>query len=141
MLLLLLLSCFSCVRLLCDPIDSSPPGSSVPGILQARTLEWVVISFSIINHTSIKKKLKQDPFYLLFCQRLLSSVWYWGGSRGLDTQLEEVSSSESNLINIKFLSNLHLHPTGIYPIAILQKYTKTHLKVKIFITAFLINWK
>ena len=31
---------------LCDPIDGSPPGSPVPGILQARTLEWVVISFS-----------------------------------------------------------------------------------------------
>ena len=32
---------------LCNPIDSSPPGSSVPGILQARTLEWVAISFSL----------------------------------------------------------------------------------------------
>ena len=31
---------------LCDPIDSSPPGSPIPGILQARTLEWVAISFS-----------------------------------------------------------------------------------------------
>ena len=31
---------------LCDPIDGSPPGSAVPGILQARTLEWVAISFS-----------------------------------------------------------------------------------------------
>ena len=31
---------------LCDPIDGSPPGSPIPGILQARTLEWVVISFS-----------------------------------------------------------------------------------------------
>ena len=31
---------------LCDPIDGSPPGSLVPGILQARTLEWVAISFS-----------------------------------------------------------------------------------------------
>ena len=31
---------------LCDPIDSSPPGCPVPGILQARTLEWVAISFS-----------------------------------------------------------------------------------------------
>ena len=31
---------------LCDPIDGSPPGSSVPVILQARTLEWVAISFS-----------------------------------------------------------------------------------------------
>ena len=35
----------SCLTL-CDPIDRSPPGSSVPGILQARTLEWVAISFS-----------------------------------------------------------------------------------------------
>ena len=43
--LLLLLSCVSRVRL-CDPIDSSPPGASIPGILQARTLEWVAISFS-----------------------------------------------------------------------------------------------
>ena len=32
---------------LCDSIDGSPPGSPVPGILQARTLEWVVIAFSI----------------------------------------------------------------------------------------------
>ena len=43
--LLLLLSRFSRVRL-CDPIDGSPPGSAIPGILQARTLEWVAISFS-----------------------------------------------------------------------------------------------
>ena len=44
-LLLLLLSCFSRVRL-CDPIDGSTPGSTVLGILQARTLEWVAVSFS-----------------------------------------------------------------------------------------------
>ena len=35
----------SCLTL-CDPIDSSPPGSFIPGILQARTLEWVAISLS-----------------------------------------------------------------------------------------------
>ena len=35
----------SCLTL-CDPIDCSPPGSPIPGILQARTLEWVAISFS-----------------------------------------------------------------------------------------------
>ena len=45
LLLLLLLSRFSPVWL-CNPIDSSPPGSPIPGILQARTLEWVAISFS-----------------------------------------------------------------------------------------------
>ena len=34
---------------LCDPIDGSPPGSPIPGILQARTLEWVAISFSKVS--------------------------------------------------------------------------------------------
>ena len=33
---------------LCDPRDGSPPGSPVPGILQARTLEWIAISFSMV---------------------------------------------------------------------------------------------
>ena len=48
-------SCQSCPTL-CDPIDSSPAGSSVPGILQARTLEWVAISFS--NAWKWKVKVK-----------------------------------------------------------------------------------
>ena len=48
--------------LLCDPIDSSPPSSPVPGILQARTLEWVAISFS--NAWKWKVKVKS-----------LSRVW------------------------------------------------------------------
>ena len=41
---------------LCDPIDGSPPGSPVPGILRARTLEWVAISFS--NAWKWKVKVK-----------------------------------------------------------------------------------
>ena len=45
----------SCLTL-CDPIDGSPPGSPVPGILQARTLEWVAISFS----TAWKWKVKSE---------------------------------------------------------------------------------
>ena len=44
---------------LCDPIDSSPWGSPVPGILQARTLEWVAISFS--NAWKWKVKVKSSP--------------------------------------------------------------------------------
>ena len=36
--------------ILCDPIDGRPPGSSVPGILQARTLEWVAIAFSTVKN-------------------------------------------------------------------------------------------
>ena len=41
---------------LCDPIDGSPPGSPVPGILQARTLEWVAISFSNAWQWKVKVK-------------------------------------------------------------------------------------
>ena len=41
---------------LCDPIDGSPPGSPVPGILQARTLEWVAVSFSSVMPSSLSKE-------------------------------------------------------------------------------------
>ena len=41
---------------LCDRIDGSPPGSPVPGILQARTLEWVAISFSNARKWKVKVK-------------------------------------------------------------------------------------
>ena len=53
---------------LCNPIDGSPPGSPVPGILQARTLEWVAISFS--NAWKWKVKVKS-----LSRTRLLATPW------------------------------------------------------------------
>ena len=53
---------------LCDPKDGSPPGSPVPGILQARTLEWVAIAFS--NAWKWKVKVKS-----LSCVRLLATPW------------------------------------------------------------------
>ena len=53
---------------LCDPIDGSPPGSAIPGILQARPLEWVVISFS--NAWKWKMKVK-----LLSCVWLFATPW------------------------------------------------------------------
>ena len=53
---------------LCDPIDSSPPGSAIPGILQARTLEWVAISFSIAWKWKVKVKS-------LSRIRLLATPW------------------------------------------------------------------
>ena len=52
---MLLLSHFSSGRL-CDPWDSSPPGSPIPGILQARTLEWVAISFPNAWKQTVKVK-------------------------------------------------------------------------------------
>ena len=53
---------------LCDPIDGSAPGSPVPGILQARTLEWVAISFC--NAWKWKGKVKS-----LSCVQLLATPW------------------------------------------------------------------
>ena len=53
---------------LCDPIDGSPPGSSVPGILQARTLEWVAISFSNAWKGKVKVKSRSRV-------PLLSTPW------------------------------------------------------------------
>ena len=53
---------------LCNPIDGSPPGSPVPGILQARTLEWVAISFSNAWKWKVKVKL---PSHV----RLLATPW------------------------------------------------------------------
>ena len=53
---------------LCDPIDGSPPGFPVPGILQARTLEWVAISFS--NAWKWKVKVKS-----LSCVWLFTTSW------------------------------------------------------------------
>ena len=54
---------------LCDPIDGSPPGSPVPGILQARTLEWVAISFFQCMKVKSESEVTQscltlsDPMY------------------------------------------------------------------------------
>ena len=53
---------------LCNPTDGSPPGSSVPGILQARILEWVAISLS--NAWKWRVKVKS-----LSCDRLLATPW------------------------------------------------------------------
>ena len=57
----------SCLTL-CDPIDGNPPGSAIPGILQARTLEWVAISFS--NAWKWKVKVKSPS-------RVWPSVTTW----------------------------------------------------------------
>ena len=79
---------------LCDPIDGSAPGFSVPGILQAGTLEWVAISFSHAWQWKVKVKS-------LSCVQLVATPWiaayqsppsmgfsrqeYWSGMPSLDT--------------------------------------------------------
>ena len=46
---------------LCDPTDGSPPGTTVPGILQVRTLEWIAISFSNAGKWKVKVKSQSSP--------------------------------------------------------------------------------
>ena len=53
---------------LCDPIDGSPPGPAIPGILQARTLEWVAVSFSNAWKWKVKVKLLSRVW-------LLATLW------------------------------------------------------------------
>ena len=72
---------------LCDPIDSSPPGSPVPGILQARILEWVAISFSKAWKWKMKEVVQscptQQPPWTAACQAPPSMGFsrqeYWVG--------------------------------------------------------------
>ena len=56
---------------LCDPIDSSPPGSPVPGILQARILEWVAISFSNAWRWKVKVKTLSHVWLRPYCVPIL----------------------------------------------------------------------
>ena len=69
---------------LCDPIDSSPPGSPIPGILKARTLEWVAVSFS--NAWKGSRSVVSDSYRphglqptRLLCPWDFSRQEYWSG--------------------------------------------------------------
>ena len=86
----------SCLTL-CDPIDGSPPGSPVPGILQARTLEWVAIAFSSAWKWKVKVKS-------LCHVRLLATPWTSAHqappSTGCDGGIDVIFSSVCCLIVI-----------------------------------------
>ena len=108
---------------LCDPIDSSPPGSPVPGILQARTLEWVAISFSNAGKWKVKGKslsrvwLFVTPWtaaYLAPPSMGLSRQEYWSGvplpSPVAVTRNGQMSVGNSILWNIIQLLKNELNP-------------------------------
>ena len=104
---------------LCDPIDGSPPGSPVPGILQARTLEWVAIVFS--NTWKWKVKVKSlSPIWLLATPWTaahqappsmgFSRQEYWSGLPLLLQYLQQIRQSHRKLTSLrKILCPWKLH--------------------------------
>ena len=65
----------SCLTL-CDPIDGSPPGSSVPGILQARTLEWVARMNGLVRTKSLSGSKFQEVYSLKRESRFKSQFFH-----------------------------------------------------------------
>ena len=91
-------------RTLCDPINGSPPGFAIPGILQARTLEWVAISFS--NASKWKAKVKSLSHVLLLatpmdCSLAGSSVHGIFQARVLEWGASSFSSKFYKIIGIR----------------------------------------
>ena len=111
---------------LCDPIDGSPPGSTIPGILQARTLEWVAISFS--NAWQWKVKVKS-----LSRVRLLATPWTAAyqapPSMGFSRQ-EYWSGVPPELLKFTQLNNGVTRMTPVYLIA--------QLDIMLYINAWLL---
>ena len=117
----------SCLTL-CDPIDISPPGSAVPGILQARTLEWVAIFFS--NEGKCKVKVKSLSHVRLFTtpwtaayQAPLSMGFsrqeYWSGVPLPSLMFIWLSTNSplsfaSHMSSVKFLLAHNLSPNIFY---------------------------
>ena len=108
-------SCQSCLTL-CNPIDGSPPGSSVHGILQARTLEWVAISFSSTWKWKVKVKslspvqLFKTPWTVTYQappSMGFSRQEYWSGLPLPSPTLSMRPESQTTHEMVPPLSNLH----------------------------------
>ena len=120
---------------LCNPIDGSPPGSPVPAILQARTLEWVAISFS--NAWKWKVKVKS-----LSRARLLATPWtaayqappsmgfsrqeYWSGVPLPSPILLKVGPNNMMLMQSKIYSEVHSTKIVSFSLTELRSPQKTN---------------
>ena len=111
---------------LCNPTDGSPPGSPVPGILQARTLEWVAISFSNAWKWKVKVKSLSHVRLLrlhgLQPTRLLHPWDFPGKSTGVGRQCLLRQSSGVNIKSILSLALLWWHSlsSNLYSVTFLS---------------------
>ena len=135
-MLMLLLSHFSRVRL-CDPIDGSPPGSPVPGILQARTLEWVAISFS--NAGKWKAKVKSLSLVQLF-----STPWTAAYQAPHIHGIFQARVLESGAIafsrNVPLVSLIFLKRSLVFPILLFSSICLLWSPWKTFLCLLSILW-
>ena len=102
----------SCLTL-CDPIDGSPPGSRVPGILQARTLEWVAISFSNAWKWKVKSLSRVQLFaapwtapYQAPPTMGFSRQEYWSGLPLLNAEVKSKSTQDQEINEILLFRSL-----------------------------------
>ena len=114
---------------LCDPIDSSPPDSPIPGILQARTLEWVAISFS----NALKWKVKMKS---LSRARFLATPWTaayqapssMGFSRQEDWSGLPLPSPVQSLSRVQFCDSMDYSTLGFPVHHQLLEFTQTYVR-------------
>ena len=96
---------------LCNPRDGSPPGSPIPGILQARTLEWVAIFFSIVYCFSLCIIIHN----VCVCVQLLSFVWLFVTTGTAACQALSVGFFTARILKYSTPVGCHFLLQGIFP--------------------------
>ena len=122
---------------LCDPIDGSPPGSPIPGILQARILEWVAISSS--NAWKWKVKMK-----LLSCVQLFATPWTAAHqappSMGFSRQNYWRNLPDKYIQNVKHYGNLNYLRIIVSATCFKHETISILNKTVIIVKSFTISW-
>ena len=115
---------------LCDPIDGSPPGFTVPGILQARTLEWVAISFSNAGEWKVKvKSLSLVQLFVSPWTAALQASLSFTISQSLLKLMSIESMMPSN--NLIFCCPLLLLPSIFPSLRVFSRVSSLHQVVKV----------
>ena len=106
---------------LCDPTDGSPPGSTIPGILQARTLEWVAISFSttLLQHVDDLLLCSSSCHnYLVHTATVLNALGNWG-------QIVSLSKAQTASTTVNYMGLLLTPTSKIIPAQRFHVLTQT----------------